>query len=80
MTVLLLFISHLRTQVKATELTGWLRRLTSLFYRAMRRRGSVSRFDCVRKGGRTCGHSRGEPQDVRLSQPRGGHTRIAQNE
>jgi hypothetical protein len=29
---------------------------------------------------RTCGHSRGEPQDIRLSQPRGGHTRVDQDE
>jgi hypothetical protein len=36
-------------------------------------------FDCVHKGGRTCSHSRREPQEIRLSQQRGGHTRVAQD-
>jgi hypothetical protein len=41
-TGLLIVMSQLRTHVKAIEQTGWLRRLTSLLYRAIRRRGSVA--------------------------------------
>jgi hypothetical protein len=56
--------------VKALEHTRWRRRLISLLNRAIRRRGSVACSAPVRAGGRICGHSCGDPQDIRLSQPR----------
>jgi hypothetical protein len=42
MIVLLVSMLHLQPHVKALEQTGWRRRLTSLFYRALRRHGSVA--------------------------------------
>jgi hypothetical protein len=45
---------HHQTHVKALELTGRRRRLTSLLYRALMRRGSVTR-SCSRP--RTAGHA-----------------------
>jgi hypothetical protein len=55
-TVLLISMLHLQTHVKALELTGWRRRLMSLLYRALRRRGSIAR---------SCSRPRGRP-DMRL--------------
>jgi hypothetical protein len=55
-TVLLIFMLHLQTHVKAPELTGWRRRLMSLLYRALLRRGSIAR---------PCSRPRGRP-DMRL--------------
>jgi hypothetical protein len=59
-----------RKLVKALEHTRWRRRLISLLNRVIRRRGSVACSAPVRAGGRICGHSCGDPQDIRLSQPR----------
>jgi hypothetical protein len=79
-TDLLIFMSHLRTHVKAMEQTGWLRRLTSLLYRAIRRRGSVARFWLRPRGRPDMRPLSRRAAEIRLSQPRGGHTRVAQDE
>jgi hypothetical protein len=70
---------HHRKHVNALGHTGWRRRLTPLLDGDLRRRASVARPCRVCTDARTCGHCRGELQDIDLSQPRGGRELLKMN-